>query len=219
MLEGSLTPCAVRAAQLPQGWACAVPAPAATQLTGRLGATPSLSSRPARPPLQSASSARCAARAAAILARQHLCDCGFDAPEWSASPSRQPRSTPRPLAVQGLAATRCPCLRQARVRDAPFLTLHASRALLLSQAGPFAARAFDVTPTRDDVTIPSALFRVLLLLPLPGLPLAPRRRSCRGQLDPPLGSCPPGPCRWSTPLRESAGRLAPGLPATSASQT
>ena len=57
------------------------------------------------------------------------------------TPSRQPRSTPRPLAVQGLAATRCPCLRQARVRDAPFLTLHASRALLPSQAGPFAARA------------------------------------------------------------------------------
>ena len=50
----------------------------------------------------------------------------------------------------------------------------ASRALLLSQAGP-----------RDDVTIPSALFRVLLLrrLRLP-LPLAPRRCSCRGQLDP-----------------------------------
>ena len=38
----------------------------------------------------------------------------------------------------------------------------ASRALL-SQAGLFAARVFNVTPTRDDVTIPSALFRVLLL--------------------------------------------------------
>ena len=48
----------------------------------------------------------------------------------------------------------------------------ASRALLLPQAGPFAARVFNVTPTRDDVSVPSALFRVLLL-----------RRRCRGQLD------------------------------------
>ena len=47
-----------------------------------------------------------------------------------------------------------------------FLT--SSRALLLSQAGPFAARAFNVTPTRDDVTVPSALFRVLLLRRLYG---------------------------------------------------
>ena len=37
--------------------------PTATLLTGRLGATPSLSSRPARPPLPSACSERCAARA------------------------------------------------------------------------------------------------------------------------------------------------------------
>ena len=32
-----------------------------------------------------------------------------------------------------------------------------------SQAGPFAARVFNVTPPRDDVSVPSALFRVLLL--------------------------------------------------------
>ena len=61
----------------------------------------------------------------------------------------------------------------------------ASRALLLSQTGPFAARAINVLPTHPDVTIPSAQFRVLLLrrLRMP-LPLAPRRCACHGQLDP-----------------------------------
>ena len=38
-----------------------------------------------------------------------------------------------------------------------------SRALLLSKAGPFVARVFNVMPPRDDVTVPSALLRVVLL--------------------------------------------------------
>ena len=60
----------------------------------------------------------------------------------------------------------------------------ASRALLLSQAGPHAARAFTVLPTSDDVAIPDSHFRVLLLrrLRMP-LPLGPRSCSCRGALD------------------------------------
>ena len=49
------------------GSACAAPAPTATRLTGRLGATPSLSSRPVRPPLLSACSERCAARASCLV--------------------------------------------------------------------------------------------------------------------------------------------------------
>ena len=55
--------------------------------------------------------------------------------------------------------------------------------MLPSQAGPFASRALNLLPTRDDVAIPSAQFRVLLLrhLRLP-LPLAPRRCS-HGVLD------------------------------------
>ena len=65
------------------------------------------------------------------------------------------------------------------------LTSPASRALLLSQAGPFAGRVFNVLPTHDDVTIPSAQFRVLLLLRRLRMPLqlVPRRCSCHGQLD------------------------------------
>ena len=50
---------------------------------------------------------------------------------------------------------------------------------------PHAARAFAVFRTSAEVTVPSPLFRVLLLrrLRLP-LPVAPRTRACRGRLDP-----------------------------------
>ena len=60
----------------------------------------------------------------------------------------------------------------------------ASRAQLLSQAGPHVARAFTVLPTSDDVAIPDAHFRVLLLrrLCMP-FPLWPCSCSCRGELD------------------------------------
>ena len=61
----------------------------------------------------------------------------------------------------------------------------ASRALLLSQAGPHSGRVFTVLPTSDDVTIASAQFRVLLLrrLRLP-LALCPRTCRCGRSLDP-----------------------------------
>ena len=62
----------------------------------------------------------------------------------------------------------------------------ASRALLLSQAGPHAAQVFTVVfPSSAEVVVPSLLFRVLLLrhLRLP-LPVAPRLCACRGRLDP-----------------------------------
>ena len=71
------------------------------------------------------------------------------------------------------ARTRCTCLTLHRLLERS----------CCPKLGRFAARAFDVTPTRDDFTIPSALFLLLLRrLRLP-LPLAPRRCSCRGQLD------------------------------------
>ena len=64
----------------------------------------------------------------------------------------------------------------------------ASPALLLSLAGPHAARAFAVLPTSAELMVPSPLLRVLLLrrLRLP-LPVAPRTCACRGRLDPLLG--------------------------------
>ena len=60
----------------------------------------------------------------------------------------------------------------------------ASRALLLSQAGPHSTQAFTVAPTHGGVVILSVQFRVLLLrrLRLP-LPLAPRLCGCHERLD------------------------------------
>ena len=60
----------------------------------------------------------------------------------------------------------------------------ASRAPLLSQAGPHAARAFTVVLTSDDIAIPDSQFLVLLLrrLQMP-LPRSPRSCTCRSTLD------------------------------------
>ena len=90
------------------------------------------------------------------------------------------------------------------------LTLMPSRALLLSQAGPHAARAFTVFPTSAELTVTSPLFRVLLLRRLRLLPVAPRTCACRGRLGP-LGdhraACAtsgPGPSLLNALLRGSA---------------
>ena len=91
------------------------------------------------------------------------------------------------MAGEGLAAFGCPYTCDKRTYETQLSDLTpASRALLLSQAGPFASRALNLMPTHDDIAIPrSAQFRVLLLrrLRLP-LPLARRRCSCHGALDP-----------------------------------
>ena len=61
----------------------------------------------------------------------------------------------------------------------------ASRALLLSQAGPHAARALTVFPTSPKLAVASPQLRVILLRRLRlALPVAPRACACRGRLDP-----------------------------------
>ena len=162
-LEGSLTPCTVRAAQLPQrfgglGLRCASSDRHAAHWASWCDTLPVVQARaPAAAErllraLRGEGVLPCAA--AAILARQHLCDCGFDAPEWSASPAPRPDNPAVPRdrwpfkGWQRLAAHACD--KRAYEMHLSDLT-PASRALLLSQAGPFAARAFDVTPTREDV--------------------------------------------------------------------
>ena len=101
----------------------------------------------------------------------------------------------------------------------------ASRALLLSQAGPHSSRALNVLPTHEEVVIPTAQFWVLLLrrLRLP-LPLAPRRCHCRGQLDPwgehcvacaTAGVLPARPSRLRGRWPVFAARRGPALPKTS----
>lgn len=60
-----------------------------------------------------------------------------------------------------------------------------TQAMLQSQAGPYASRAFTTLPVCPEMTYPSDLFRVLLLrrLRLP-LPLSERFCRCRHTLDP-----------------------------------
>ena len=61
----------------------------------------------------------------------------------------------------------------------------ASRALLLSQAGPHAARALTIFSTSTELAVASPQFRVILLRRLRlALPVAPRACACRGRLDP-----------------------------------
>ena len=91
----------------------------------------------------------------------------------SATPVLMPRNGPpvptslKPLATTGLSKEGWQRLA-AHACDKHACEMHffdvtpASRALLLSQAGLSAARALNVTPSRDDVTVASALFRVLL---------------------------------------------------------
>ena len=124
-----------------------------------------------------------AARHAAASLREQ----GYDAPAWDALLQARPGQEEREFGefLRGWQH------RAALASDERALDLHlshtdaASRALLLSQAGPHAAHAFTVFPTSAELTVPPPLFRVLLLrrLRLP-LPVAPRTCACRGRLDP-----------------------------------
>ena len=122
-----------------------------------------------------------AQQAAAYLRAQ-----GYDVPDWG-----QTREPPAGSADEHPDFMRGWQRHAAQACDERALTTHfrnlsqASRALLLSQAGPHAARAFTVLPTHEEVIMPSAQFRVLLLrrLRLP-LPLTPHACRCGGALDP-----------------------------------
>ena len=129
--------------------------------------------------------------AAPILAARHAAAClrvqGFEPPAWGSlqRPPAQQHEREFGDFLQGwqrLAAT----ASDQRALETHLSDLDsASRALLLSQAGPHAARTLTVFPTSGEVTVPSAHFRVLLLrrLRLP-LPVAPRTCACRGHLEP-----------------------------------
>eukprot|EP00439_Symbiodinium_sp_Y106_P027071 s5569_g3.t1 len=141
---------------------------------------------------------------------------GFAAAGAAATRASKPRI--RRLSA-GLAASGYDTLASI-ASDKRALELHlshldaASRALLLSQAGSHAARAFTVFPTSAELTVTSPLFRVLLLrrLRLP-LPVAPRTCACVvalthsaiTELPAQLPECsPPGPSLLNALLRGSA---------------
>ena len=125
---------------------------------------------------------------AATQAAAYLTTQGYAVPSWDEAISNVPGPQPQP--DEPADFLRGWQRRASHACDERALETHladlspASRALLLSQAGPHAARAFTVLPTSDDVAIPDSHFRVLLLrrLRMP-LPLGPRNCSCRGMLD------------------------------------
>ena len=132
--------------------------------------------------------------AAAAQAAAYLVSQGFRTPAWDTSLGNV--ALPPDTAVEdgdGVDYLRGWQRRASRSCDERELETHftnlspASRALLLSQAGPHSGRVFTVLPTSDDVTIASAQFRVLLLRRL-RLPLALCPRTCRcGRSLGPLG--------------------------------
>ena len=91
-------------------------------------------------------------------------------------------AAPRARRLAALVATAC---LDAAACDSLLSDLdQASRALLLSQAGPGGSRALTVLPTAPEFRMPSDCMRVLLLrrLRLP-LPHTPTRCRCGGTLD------------------------------------
>ena len=123
------------------------------------------------------------------LARSSLQAIGFEPPDWAQLLQGEAPSQPdedgsldltrgwqRPAsqAVDDFA-------HRAHLREAD----SASAALLLSQAGPHAARVFVARPTLPEFSLASPIFRVLLLrrLRLP-LPLTAARCRCQARQDP-----------------------------------
>ena len=123
----------------------------------------------------------------AIQATHALRTHGFQPPAWDTLTLPGP-SQPFPReggdyhrGWQRLAST-----AQDRIELAALLSDldPSSRALMLSQAGPYASRALTVYPTTPEYTLSPEHFRVCLLrrLRLP-LPLTPHRCSCGQALD------------------------------------
>ena len=114
---------------------------------------------------------------------------GFASPSWAdlaqgSTPPTQPDPEPRPpepgwQRPAALAAHQAFRTELMASLDPP------SQAMLQSQSGPYASRAFTTIPFGPDTSYPSHLYRVLLLrrLRLP-LPLSARVCRCRRILDP-----------------------------------
>ena len=127
---------------------------------------------------------------AAEDAARSLAATGWEPPTWAAIASGQTQApAPPPAIAEGPLARgwqhQASATAHARLRDELFHTLPpASQALVMSQSGPFASRAFTTIPYTNDFTYPSHLFRILLLrrLRLP-LPLFARTCRCRRTFD------------------------------------
>ena len=126
---------------------------------------------------------------AAQTARQSIQEQGWEPPTWPQLRGTQP---PHPAAELFVGPTQPGWQQQAvtpfntAAREELYNTLDpASQAMLDSQTGPMASRAFTTIPYTTEVTYPDHIFRILMLrrLRLP-LPLTERVCRCRRNLDP-----------------------------------
>ena len=128
-----------------------------------------------------------ALQAAADAART-IAATGWEPPTWAAIASSQTQA-PAPPPAEGPFARgwqhKASTTAHARLKAELFNAIPpASQALVTSQSGPFASRAFTTIPYTNDFAYPSHLFRILLLrrLRLP-LPLFARTCRCRRTFD------------------------------------
>eukprot|EP00434_Breviolum_minutum_P043514 symbB.v1.2.038794.t1/scaffold6177.1/size20301/1 len=130
-----------------------------------------------------------ALQAAADAART-IAATGWEPPTWAAIASSQTQApAPPPAPAEGPFARgwqhKASTTAHARLKAELFNAIPpASQALVTSQSGPFASRAFTTIPYTNDFAYPSHLFRILLLrrLRLP-LPLFARTCRCRRTFD------------------------------------
>ena len=156
---------------------------------------------------------------AAHAAAAHLHQQGWSPPQMADLPHSNQLPAPAPH-EEGPPTTRRGWQQPAvtathNAMTAEFLATldSASQAMMASQSGPFASRAFTTIPFSPEFHYPSHLFRLLLLrrLRLP-LPLTERHCRCRRVLDP-LGNhraaCPrSGALRErGSPLEQAAARV------------
>ena len=124
---------------------------------------------------------------AACRAAREVRQTGFAAPPWTALPTAPP-ACPHPSREPDPAHgwQRIACQARDDAESAALLSSldTAGRALMLSQAGTHASRAFTAFPTAAEFRVENPLFRIMLLrrLRLP-LPISPRHCSCHRVLD------------------------------------
>ena len=150
---------------------------------------------------------------AATGAAQALQEHGWTPPSWAeltqgiypdpAATNTEEEEAPRTRGWQQQATTP---VHTAMYNELQAAIPPASQALLQSQAGPFASRAFTTIPYSTEFEYPSHLFRILLLRRLRlHLPLSARSCRCRRPVDP-LGDHRAA-CAQSGVLRARGGPL------------
>ncbi|CAK0790564.1 unnamed protein product, partial [Prorocentrum cordatum] len=150
-------------------------------------------------------------------AKEHLSAHGFAAPNWHdlAQGARPPPTHEREHGewAHGWQFWAARVLENTARQQLLNASTPPDRALLRSQSGPCAGRAFTALPTTGDFHIPPAEFRVLLLRRLRfDLPFAASACRCRGRLDARgdhRAACPRAGVlkKRSIPLEKAAARI------------